>query len=316
MAISATEAYNTANANAAHEQALKVNQKQMATTASNTASWQLAQAQEAWDLKKKQADQSSKLASEFLTAWTGSLGDMKNMYQSAFDTLTGLTGSIQSQTTGTMGKLTEISDMIGKEYENYRTAYGGAEDEFLGAAREEAQIRQGLVRGIQDASKADYEGVEGRAAADVAGQSDTERQAEARRLMSLGVDPTSGRFGALTKKSSMDEARNTAIAMNVARRGEKERVTNLALEGTKILDPQKTGGMAIAIRKGGNEMLTNQAGVLGKVADVETARTKAITDIAATQGQMTNMYSQSIAQPYGEMAGYFMGQAGGAIPMQ
>jgi hypothetical protein len=296
-----------------HLNATNASTRQMANTANATASWQLQQAQEAWDLKKKQADQSGAMASEFLQMWSGAMKDTSGMFKQAFDALSGITGSVTASGNEATKKLYGIADTIGQEYASYRSQVGDTEAELLGGAREEALARKGAVGTFQEGLKADYASAEGRAAADVRTQGEAQAQGEARKQMSMGVDPSSGRFGALSKKGALGTARDTAIAMNVARRGEKERVTGVAAQGLQLLDPNKTGGTAIALRKAGTEMLGQQAGVMGKAADVETAKTQAISNVATATGSLANAYGQNITQPYGEMAGYFLGQSGGAI---
>jgi hypothetical protein len=287
-------------------------QRSLATTAANTASWQLTQAQEAWDLKKKSAEQAGTLAATFMEKWGSAMEGVQGMYSTAMDTLKSLTSGVQASTSGTLSKLGDISDLIGQEYQDFKTTYGGAEEEFLTGAREEALARRQMAGQLGDLAKPDYEGAAGRAATDVRTQSAIARESMTKDALGMGVDPSSGKFGALSRRTYVQEAADTANAMNAARRGEKERVSNLTLQGLSVLDPNKTGGMAINIRGQGTEMLGQQAGVAGKIADVETARTQAITNIADTTGRLASGYSQAVTQPYGEMAGYFLGKSGAA----
>ena len=99
--------------------------------------------------------------------------------------------------------------------------------------------------------------------------------------------------------------------MNLARRGEKERVTDLALKGMSVLDPSKTGGMALQITRTGADILGSRAGVAKAAADVSTAQTTALGDIARSTGQIASGYGAQVTQPFGEMAGYFLGRSGG-----
>ena len=287
----------------------------MEQTAVDTAQWQLTQAQEAWDLEKKKVDQSSQLAGQFLSEWSGMVSGMKDIYGQAFNALSGLTGTVTSAGTAVTEKLTGIADTIGKEYENYAKTYFPAEAEFIQGAREEALARKGAVKTFQEGLQTDYAGVEGRAAADVRTQGEAATLAEQRKMMAMGIDPSSGKFGALSKKDSLGRARDTAIAMNVARRGEKERVTNLATTGLQNLDPAKQAGTAIAIRKSGTDLLSTQAGVLGKSADVDIAQKNLVGNIATATGNLASSYGSNVVAPMGEMAGYFTGKSGGVIPM-
>lgn len=284
----------------------------MAQTASATAKWQLQQQQEAWELQKAGAKQAGELAGKFLQLWTGAMGDVQGMYKQAFSSLEGIAGQIAGG--GADTGLGGIADMIMQEYDRYRTEMAPAEQEFIEGARGEAVARRGMTDRLMELGTADYEGEMGAAVTDVRKQSEIARQAEARRLLGMGIDPSSGRFGALTRKSAIDEARNTAIAMNVARRGEKERVGQLALQGLQVLDPTKMGQLAIESRRTGTELLGRTADIAKAEADIQVARTNALSNLAGTTGSLASGYSTAITQPLGEMAGFYMGQAGANLP--
>jgi hypothetical protein len=209
----------------------------------------------------------------------------------------------------------DINKQMDEQYAEYRRTYDPAAREFLQGAREEAGLRRGMAQSIMDASKPDYEGVMGRAAGDVTAQSEIARQASQREMLSYGIDPGSGRFGALTRRSYLDEARNKAIAMNLARRGEKERVTNLALEGMKVVDPTKQGELALGFARTGAEMLGQKAGVAKAAADVSIAQTQALSNIARSASDIAGSYGSQVVQPYGEMAGYFLGKSRGNVQL-
>lgn len=278
--------------------------------------WQLQQAQEAWEMKKESAKQAGELAGKFLQLWTGAMGDVQGMYKQAFSALGGITGQLAGG--GGVGPdtgLGEISKLIQQEYQNYRTEFGPAEQEFISGAREEAALRRGMATRLQELGKADYEGEMGRAVTDVRMQSEIARQSEARRLMGMGIDPSSGRFGALTRKSALDESRNAAIAMNLARRGEKERVAGIALQGMQVLDPSKMGALAIESRKTSTDLLGRTADIAKAEADIQVARTNALSNIASTTGNLASGYASAVTQPYSEMAGFYMGQAGANLPV-
>lgn len=293
---------------------MRAAQWQATQTGLQASKWQLAQQQEAWDLKKQGAKQAGELAGKFLQLWSGAMGDVQGMYKSAFGALERVGSQIAGGGGGSAG-LDDISKMIQGEYQSYKEQYAPAEEEFLAGAREEAGLRRGMASRLGELGKADYEGEMGAAVTDVRKQSEISRQAEARRMMGMGIDPSSGRFGALARKSHMDEARNTAVAMNVARRGEKERVSDLALKGMQVLDPSKMAGLAIESRKTGVELLGRTADIAKSQADIEVARTGALSNLAGTTGQLASGYASAITEPYGEMAGYYMGQAGANLPV-
>jgi hypothetical protein len=291
---------------------MRVQDIQMGQTAQASAKWKLQQSKEAWELQKKSADMSGKLATQFLSQWGTSMGSLEGMYGKAFDSLAAVTKNIQGGTGGQFGALMDLTTQMDEQYQEFKQTYDPAAQEFLAGAREEAGLRRGMAQKITELGKTDYEGAMGRAAADVTQQSEIARQAQAREALSYGIDPGSGRFGALSRQSALGEARNKALAMNVARRGEKERLTAMAYKGMEVLDPSKQGQLALGFAKAGTEMLGAKAGIAKAAADVSTAQTRAVTDIAKTTGSLASSFGQQVTQPYGEMAGYFLGKSGGS----
>jgi len=217
----------------------------------------LQQQKEAWELQKQQAGATANLTKQFLSQWGVGMEKLGSMYD-----------KILSGETGGAGRLGDLTDKIMQEYEEFKTEYQPMEREFFEEAQEELGARRELRGQLQQLATPDYEGAAGRATADVAGQSEMARQAAAREAMSMGLDPTSGRFGALTRKSYLDEARSRAIAANLARRGEKERVAGLTTEAMGLIKPSETAAVGLGIQKGRTGLLTT-AGELGKAeADI------------------------------------------------
>ena len=258
------------------------------------AEWALQQQKEAWELQKQSAQNTANLTQQFLSQWGVGMEKLGNLYDKI---LSGETG-------GAAGPLGELTDKIMQEYEDFKTEYQPMEREFFEAAREELGIRRDLAGQLQRLATPDYEGVAGTAMADVAGQSEMARQAAAREAMGYGIDPTSGKFGALTRKSYLDEARNRAIAANLARRGEKERVSGLTTEALGLIKPSETAGVGLGIQKGRTGLLTT-AGELGK----------ARADIQRSYADIVGNYGEQMVQPYGEVGftllGHQLGQGGG-----
>ena len=283
-----------------NETKLQTAQENLAHSADLQARWNLQQQQEAWDLKKKTAESSGKLATEFLSSWTSSIGQTGDFYKQMISGISSESGPMAGQ----MGRLNELTDMVGQEYQSYKDTYGDMTNEFLSDARAEASMRRQAGTELMQASQADLEGVSGRAAADVGAQSEMARQSNARTMMGLGVDPTSGKFGALTQRSYLDEAKNTAIAMNAARRGETERATGLKATTMGLLDPTKSAQVGINMNQQGQNLLNMQGGLAKAGVEAQTAQTKVLGDLASG-------YAQNVTQPYGEMAGYFLGASGG-----
>jgi len=266
-----------------------------------TQSGQLAlqQQKEAWELQKQQAGATANLTKQFLSQWGVGMEKLGSLYDKI---LSGESGGAAT------GKLGELTDKIMQEYEDFKTEYQPMEREFFEAAQEELGVRRELTGQMRELARPDYEGVAGRAMADVAGQSEMGRQAAAREAMSMGLDPTSGRFGALTRKSYLDEARSRAIAANLARRGEKERVTGVTTEAMGLIKPSETAAVGLGIQKGRTGLLTT-AGELGK----------AQADIQRSYADIVGNYGEQMVKPYGEVGltlmGHQLGQGMG-VPTQ
>ena len=257
------------------------------------AGWSLQQQKEAWQLQKQQSVQTANLTQQFLSQWGTGMEDLKDLY-----------GRILSGETGGSGPLADLQTKIMEEYESFKTEYQPMEREFFQAAREELGVRKELIGGMRELARPDYEGVAGRAGADVTAQSEMARQAEARRTMSLGLDPTSGRFGALTRRSFLDEARNRVIAMNLARRGEKERVAGVTGQALQLTDPSLTAGIGAGIQE-------RRTGMLGTAADIATAQ----AGVQKAQAEMVGGYARDVVRPYGEVGFTLLGrQIGQGVP--
>jgi len=237
-----------------------------------------------------------------MSEWSSSMKGLKDIYGKTFDALFG-GGTTGGAIGGQVAKLNELGDLMTQEYKTYRETWGDTEKTFMEQAEFEGKARGEAIGTLKELGRPDYAGATGRAAADVAGQSEIARQSAAREMMGYGIDPTAGKFGALTRKSYLDEARNIAIAMNLARRGEKERVTEAQLKIAQTADPRISGGLALGISEGGAKLATTAADVYKSGAEAISAQTNALTNL-------TSSYGQNVVSPYAEMAGYFMGQGG------
>lgn len=269
------------------EMALNKAQKDMAKVGTQRGKWELQRDKELWDIQKKQALGQKNLAGDFLNKWSSEVADFKKLF----------TGGIKAGQGGILGELKDVSDKIGQEYESFKTTYGDTIREFIGAGREEARARREIVGSLKGSAIPDYESVEGRARADVAGQSAIARREQQREMMGMGVSPNAGKFGALTRKSFLDEAKNTAINMNMARRGEKERATGTGLALMGQLDPSKTANVGLNLQAMGQGMLKQKADIAGQFANV------------------ADIYGKNVINPMGTLAGYQLAQQNQAIPL-
>jgi len=244
-------------------------------------------ADDAWDatygtskaaIKSSQA--TSRITQQFLQQW----GDINEA------TLSSLTDTLKSLDSGQAYAGSEqIADLISDvkaQSKQFNKQYGGLESGAIKSALADLQARRKLTGQYMGLATPDYEGVTGRAATDVRGASERARQAGAREMMSYGVDPTSGKFGALTKPDYLTQARNEAIAMNLARRGEKERITDITERGLQLIDPTQSAQIASNIQGLRTGLTQTRAGLAEAdiAARTQIAKTKA--DIA---GQITDV---------------------------
>jgi len=221
---------------------------------------------------------------EFLKKW----GDINDQVLSTLNGAINDIGSGKSMYPGSEQLQGLISD-IGQQSKDFSQKYGGVETSSINSAMNDINARNDLTNQFMDLSKPDYAGVAGRASADVRASTDKALAENTRQAMSYGVDPTSGKFGALTQKSYLDQARNEAMAMNVARTGEKNRVSDMAAKGLSLIDPSKSYGIAkdIAATKAG---LTNQEANL-QLADTN-ANNQAMQLKGALAGKVADIGSQ------------------------
>lgn len=283
------------------ESSLLSSQVNLAGTAADQAAWDLQLSKEQWDFEKKQAAAAGKFATKFMGEWSSAMKGLKDVYGKTFDAIFG--GGDGGAIGGQVGKLNELGDLMTQEYKDYRDKWGATETEFMEQAKVEGQARGQAISELQQYSRPDYEGVTGRAAADVKGQSEIARQSEAREMQGYGIDPSAGKFGALTRRSYLDEARDTAINMNLARRGEKERAAGVSLDIAKTADPRISGNLALGISQGGNALARTAADVYGAGAQAISSQTNSLANL-------TSSYGSQVVSPYAEMAGTMMGMGG------
>ena len=55
------------------------------------------------------------------------------------------------------------------------------------------------------------------------------------------------------------------------------------------------------------------ADIVGKQQAIDLARLQGITQLGTAQAGLASQYAQGVVQPFGELAGYYLGKAGGTI---
>jgi hypothetical protein len=290
--------------------------KRMALQAEEQMKIQTKAMQLEFDKNKAAADSSGKIAAQFLEAWGSSLTTVAGMYGDASNVIKGLMnpeggGGMTPQIQG----LKELSSLMKQEYDTYKADYGGMEKEFMTQAQ---QLSSGKTNILKELAKGggtwvDEEGAAARAKADAGIQGELQNQAEARKLMAMGIDPSSGRFGALTRKSAVDMAGQTVKAMNLARQTEKTQGTARGLAIAGAINPNEPANIGLEIGKGGREIL-GQAGQLEQAgANVQSQYINSMGQLGSSLATMASGVSRDITSPLAEMAGYYSGLSGGAI---
>lgn len=238
---------------------------------------------------KNKADTAA-LTKDFLSKW-GSIND--SALKVLQDAVSGTTSS-----TGNSGLDSILADIKG-QVSAFETNYGGMTKTAMEGAMGDIATKRGLAENVATMAKPDYEGVAGKAATDTAAQSELARGAEARQAMSYGVDPTSGKFGTLTKKSYMDEARDKVTAMNRARSAEKTRSIGATTAAAGLINPSESASIASNLMSQKSNLLGLETDTAKAVSSADVARSEAKTSAA---NAMTN-----IGQQYGSLGSTLLG---------
>lgn len=245
-------------------------------------------------------------ANQWLQAWNQTLMASQGVYNRALEAYEGSYDWMRDAGESAR-RLGDLAGTVESEFQQFRTDFAGLEEDFRGAATTELGARQRMGAQMEQLATADYEGAAGRAIADVAGQAELGREAEARRMRSLGIDPSSQRGRAIMERSRSREAESRALAANVARRGEKERVTGATATAMQLFDPNAMASMAMNIRGAGTGLLQTAAGLRG-------AETQAMSGLAGQQaaiGQgmagIGSAMAQNIGGQQADIAGLMAG---------
>jgi hypothetical protein len=264
----ASEIYNKAAANANESAKLGIQQQKLDIANQRAAT--------------RASAANSQMTNEFLSKWGDMNSKALDMIQKAISGESGGGG-------GSNEALKGVIDNINTQLNQFDTDYGNTSKEAYGIAMNDLRTKNELTNELRQDANPDYKNVEGRTAADVAGQSEIARQGIAMNALSYGVDPTAGKFGALTKKSYLSQAANTVDALNKARVAEKTRSTNLKMDLKNSIDPNTAAGIGANLNTQKNNLLSLQTSAAGSMSAADTARLNAITQAA---GLVTDMGSQ------------------------
>jgi len=294
---------NRSPALTAEDLALSFGQTQL-----KTAQFQLQQQQQAWEIEKQRASRSTELGNNFLKAWTSSMSDVKNIFNRALNALDQPT-TTYGQPSGTTDMLNNLLSQIQTQYAEWQKSYGGLDTEIASALSGTIQERQQMADLIKQLTTPDYEGVAAEAGIQARQEAAKTREDIAREALSYGIDPSSGKFGALTRRTALEESKNVIGAMNQARQLEKERVQGTALGAMEAFDPTVFANIMKAISDRSSGFLGAQTDIAKTIADIGIAEQVSKTGRAQAIGNIAGSYAQSILNPLGDFAGYYL--AGG-----
>ncbi|MBW2032045.1 MAG: hypothetical protein JRI94_00410 [Deltaproteobacteria bacterium] len=248
---------------------------------------------------------------QWLDQWNQTLQESKGVYNQALQSFEG-TYEWMTSAGESASRLGNLAEQMEGEYTRFREDFAGLDENFRLAAQEELEARGVAREQLMQATQADYEGVSGRAMADVSSQGNLARQADARRLQRLGMDPTTTQGRASMDRISGQEATGKAMASTQARRGEKERATGATAMAMQLLDPTRMMQSAMGIRSAGASMLGQSAQMRGQHASTLAGLAGQQTQIAQGQANIAGGMATNIAGQYGDMGGLQMGLQYGA----
>lgn len=273
-----------------------------------TAQFQLQQQQQAWEIEKQRASQNTELGSNFLKAWTSSMGDVKNIFNQALGLIT-QPSTVTPEDSASTKMLTDLLGQIQAQYTDWQKAYGGLDTEIAGALSGTLADRQKMQELIKSLTTPDYEGVAAEAGIQARQEAAKTREDIAREALSYGIDPSSGKFGALTRRTALEESKNVIGAMNQARQLEKQRIQGTALGAVEAFDPTVFANLMKAISDRSSGFLGTQADIAKAISDIEISKSAAATGRAQAIGNIAGGYASAILNPLGDFAGYYL--AGG-----
>jgi len=262
------------------------------------------------------AKSAAPLAKKYMDMWSKSLKSTQGMYNQAMQGVSKGWAAIDKMQSKTFD-FSGLSKDLETEWENIKGKFGGLTDQAIEMAGEEMTQRRELGRQLTSLAQPDYEGAAGRAMADVTAQAEMGRQAEQRRMASLGIDPTSGRGRSAMNTIQGAEALAKAQVGTQARRGEKERVTGVTSEAMRLIDPSKTAQVATDIQGLKGQLLQQRTGLAESQMRQQAGVGQAISSMAGAAGGVARGMGETVTAPLGEAAGVYSGMAmrGGYDPI-
>lgn len=262
------------------------------------------------------AKSAAPMAKKYMDMWNKSLSTTTGMYNKAMEGIDRGWDAIKTMQDNKVD-FSKISADLESEWESIKGKFGGLSDQAIEMAGEEMTQRRQLGKQLSSLAQPDYEGVAGRAMADVTGQAEKGRQSEQRRMASLGIDPTSGRGRSAMNTIQAQETLAKATAATAARRGEKERVGGAAERAMELIDPSKTFGVAKDIQGLKSDILGQRVGVGEAQVRQGAGIAGAIGAMSGAAGNIARGMGETVTSPLGEAAGVYSGMAmqGGYDPI-
>jgi len=262
------------------------------------------------------AKSAAPLAQKYMQMWQGSLESTKGMFNKAMQNVDRGWDAIKTMQDNKVD-FTKLSSDLESEWNNIKDKFGGLTDQAITMAGEEMTQRAQLGKQLTSLAQPDYEGAAGRAMADVSAQGAKARQAEQRRMAGLGIDPTSGRARSEMNTIAQQETLAKAQAANQARRGEKERVTDVTGRAMELIDPSRTAEIATNVQNAKNQVLQGRIEVGEADARQQQGIASAVQGMTGAASDLARGYASTVTAPIGEAAGVYSGMAmqGGYDPI-
>jgi len=265
---------------------------------------------------QQQGTVAANYAKQFLSQWNQKAAETKGIFNTAMASIQDLQPYID-KVSAYGNDINELIASAQSDLGAYRAKYTPLETEAIETSMMALGAQRGMMGQLQELSKADYQGVSGRAKADVSLEMDRARRAEGRNLQSFGLDPTSGRYRGSMRSSQINESLNKVLAANFARLAEKNRVAGVVQGGLQVVDPSKMGGdISKQISSGGIDysrliggLAETGAGIQKTAVEAKTAGIRAGTDLASS-------YSRSLMEPNIEGFGAMLGTGMATDPLQ
>ena len=180
-----------------------------------------------------------------------------------------------------------------ENFSRYKNQFVPIEDQFLQEAKDAGSL-------------SDQQRAAGRALSDVRAQGDLERQATNRNMMSMGINPASGKFAATSRSNELLSASRAAGAATAAREGSRLAGTQMRASASNLgrgmmADTTAAGGLAL--NGGGGALNAQMAGnnyLMARNGTMGAGYQGAMAGQAGMANGLGNLYNAQVNQAVGK----------------